>query len=65
MEFVLSDEQQQKVADWMDSLPETESVGAIGGRYQFVFTPNSLGCSIVVLDLCSDRQLDVTDFDSW
>ena len=39
--------------------------GAIGGELSFIFTPNSIGISVVVKHAGTKEKLDLTDYDSW
>lgn len=39
--------------------------GACGGNLQYIFTPTSIGVSVVVKNVYLDEALDVTDYDSW
>lgn len=58
--FGLTEEQDKKVEDWMAG-HEAKYCGAIGGRYTYQFTPNSLGIGVCIIDNLTKEVLDVTD----
>jgi len=39
--------------------------GAIGGELTYCFTPNGLGCVVVVRHSGTNAELDVSEYDSW
>lgn len=47
---------------WEDGEPYT---GAIGGRFTFMFTPNSIGIGVRVKDAVTERELDLSEYDNW
>ena len=38
---------------------------AIGGRFQFCFTPTSVGLAFKVVDTITNESCDATDYDTW
>jgi hypothetical protein len=64
MIFELNEEQKEKLNTWIRSKAVVYE-GAIGGRYSFCFTPNSLGQVVTVTDIIKKDTLDLTDYDSW
>lgn len=39
--------------------------GAIGGQFEWAFTPTSLGLILVVRDVMSKEEINITDYASW
>lgn len=62
--FTLTDEQATKIQQWIAGHPRLYS-GAVGGRYQYIFTPTSIGVCVEVRDQMTQESLNVTDYDSW
>ena len=62
--FHLTNEETQRIMEWK-AKHAPANCGAIGGRYRFVFIPNSLGCIVQVQDIITGAKLDLTDYDSW
>ena len=56
--------QQQKLADWKNSHTKV-TIGAIGGRYTYCYTPTSIGTIVIVKDSVTNTQIDLTDYDEW
>jgi hypothetical protein len=67
MEFKLEEKEIKKAGDWMEQQTKAHpaDTGAIGGRFTYSFTPNSIGCVVVVRDSVTQEELDVTDYSSW
>jgi len=65
--FTLTDEQSRKIQDWKMEIEAAErrSVGAIGGRYTYEFSPTSLGVVEKVRDSLTNKVLDVTEYGDW
>ncbi len=60
--FELSPEQAKKFKDWQEAKPKEVYVGAIGGAYEFCFTPTGVGLIIVIK--CADgTELDLTEYE--
>lgn len=59
--FTLTDDQYDKARLWMDD--REKYVGAIGGQFSFIFTPTSLGITVVVTD--GEEKLDITNYEEW
>lgn len=62
--FELSKEQIKKLEEWQDTLPDVYT-GAIGGRYQYIFTPTGLGDALTVKDLSTKQVINLTEYDLW
>lgn len=66
-ELNMTDKQQSQANEWikkqLDEKPK--SVGAIGGRFTYSFTPTSLGTIVTVSDNSTKDSLDLTDYSSW
>lgn len=60
----LNSDQEKKLSDWMDTLPEAYT-GAIGGRIEYIITPTGLGLIIKVRDAVTKNELDLTDYSDW
>lgn len=39
--------------------------GACGGQFEWAFTPTSLGLILVVRDVMSKEEINITDYASW
>jgi len=60
--FDLSEEQEKKFDEWRKAKPEEVYVGAVGGAYEFCFTPTGIG--IIVVVKCADgTELDLTEYE--
>ena len=53
--FPISEKEEEKIHEWMDSLPEAAS-GAIGGRFSYSFTPPGIGVVGTVTDLITGQK---------
>ena len=53
--FPISEKEDKKIHEWMDSLPEAGS-GAIGGRFTYKFTPTSIGVIGTVIDGVTGKE---------
>lgn len=47
---------------WEMGYPYT---GAVGGQFEFTFTPTSIGTVCMVFDHVTKQKLDLTDYGSW
>lgn len=67
--FGLTRRQVEKVQAWMETVEAKvpSRPTAIGGRYTYAFTPNSIGVVCVVQDSDSGtgETLDVSDYEDW
>jgi hypothetical protein len=63
-QFQVTDKQWKTVNNWIKKLPPAET-GAIGGRVEFIFVPNSLGVGVLVRDLVTRKELDLSDYEKW
>ena len=61
--FELDEEQTAKYEAWRKAKGEVY-VGAIGGAYEFCFTPTGIG-QIIVVKCADGTALDLSDMDSW
>lgn len=68
MIFKINDEQSEKLEDWIINHKESctyfKNPGAIGGLLDYIFTPNSIGESLVVKCIC-EEEIDLTDMGNW
>lgn len=62
--FELDHNQRKALNAWIDT-KEEKYCGAIGGRYTYSFTPNSLGVGVIVTDNISKDSIDLTDYGGW
>lgn len=66
--FELTETQQQKYEDWVDSLPEISEghFGAAGGGYWFKFIPTGLGTIVIAgRDDVPEMDIDLTEYDNF
>ncbi len=63
--FELSPEQEEKFNKWKAGTEPFRYAGAIGGRYTYSFTPNSLGTVIKVTDSMTKKEIDLSDYENW
>ncbi len=62
--FEVSKADSKKIEAWIEKQgPRT--IGTIGGRYSYCFTPTSLGVVFKVLDALTGAELDLTDYEGW
>jgi len=68
MEFKLTGQELVNFHEWNDqhklNCEMNNTIGAIGGRLTFSFTPTGLGTAIKVQCVCGDEK-DCTDIDCW
>lgn len=62
-QFELNESQSKNANAFMKA--HAQDVGAIGGQFEFRFTPNSIGCACSVIDLVSHDVFELTDYKSW
>ena len=73
--FTISDQDEQKINEWLDDHNKTciyyddgskaeHPCGAIGGRLTYDFTPTGLGSIIHVTCMCTEA-LDLTEYTNW
>jgi hypothetical protein len=66
MNFYIGKEEQIKIDEWMKKqLKDGANTGAVGGRFQYKFTPTNLGTVLLVKDMVTNQEIDVTDYESW
>ena len=64
MIFKLTEKDYKKLNEWNENHVCTLTYsGAIGGKFTYSFTPNSLGCVEKVICACG-KSIDVTDY-NW
>lgn len=65
--FRLTPLQIKSLNDWIESQEKVHegSVGAIGGRYSYSFTPTNLGVVSVVTDNFTKTSIDLTGYNEW
>ena len=65
--FSLTELQLKELYKWIADREQesSEIFGAIGGRYTYSFTSTSLGIIIVVKDNLTQKEINLTDYDSW
>lgn len=66
--FTLTDDEELKLAEWLDSLqPEIsgKSYGAAGGGLTYKFTPTGLGLVIEVTEYHTQKTINLTDYSDW
>lgn len=61
--FEITDEEEKKVKDWIESLPPLPTA-TIGGAYSYEFTPTGLGTTILVKRV-DGHELDLTADANW
>lgn len=64
-EVLLNPNQKELYREFIKESEIVKDSTAIGGRYSYVFTPTSLGISMIVEDSLTKRRIDLTDYDSW
>lgn len=65
MKFELSNEELEKLDNWLKTKDLKKCGGAIGGRFTYCFTPTSLGMVVKVIDDVDKDEIDLTDYLSW
>lgn len=63
-DFEIPEELDTKLTDWMLSRPEAPN-DPIRARYSFVFTPSTIGSTIMVIDKRTGDKLDLTEDVNW
>ena len=65
--FTVPDDEATKYQKWREEhnevCPQTE-VGAIGGKFTWLFTPTGLGCILRLKCACGE-EIDLTDYENW
>ena len=54
--FAISEEEEKKIAEWIETLPKANT-GAIGGRFRYSFFPTSIGTVGEVFDSITGKKL--------
>ncbi len=64
--FELSDEQNEKFIQWRDALVAKGVRGdSFGCFVMFTVVPSSMGYSIKAKSLCTQDELDLTEYSDW
>jgi len=63
MKFELTEEQLKKVESWKKD--KEKYTGAIGGQFQYIFTPTLIGEIVEVKDLTTGEELNLTEYDKF
>lgn len=63
--FSLTEKQKQKIKNWISELPELVSIANWYDRVSYTFIPSSIGCRIVVKDIFTENEIDVTEYNDW
>lgn len=63
--FYLDGKELEKAREFIDKHNDNKYGGAIGGRFTYSFTPNSIGQSVSMKDSISGDELNVTDYSMW
>ena len=61
-EFSLNEKEEKKLKKWQNAIKE---IYGEYGSYSFTFTPTGIGTGISVYSKLVDKELDITDLDSW
>lgn len=63
--FEITDEEEEKFKKWRDEIHKTDpDTTAIGGGFEFCFTPTGLGPIIVVKHI-SGKEIELAGSDNW
>jgi hypothetical protein len=62
MNFELNEKQIQELKEWKEAI---KKVFGEYGEYEYIFSPNGIGCGVEVYSHLSKTSLDLTDIDSW
>jgi hypothetical protein len=64
--FVLDAKARAKLKEWAHQcIKDRPDTTAAGGRFTYEFSPCSIGMTIKVKDCYTQREIDLTDYDSW
>lgn len=61
--FIISEEQQLKLIEWMKDKPASNDM--LGIRYEYCFTPTSLGTIVIVKDHITKTEINITNYNIW
>ncbi len=62
MEFSLNDKEKKKLKKWQNSIKE---IYGKYGTYTYSFTPTGIGNGVKVYSHLVDKEIELTDYDSW
>lgn len=65
--FDISEKEMTAASEWMDDHSKAhvmKSVGAIGGRWKWSFTPTSIG-DVKKISCTCGAECDITDYNMW
>lgn len=63
--FNLTENQQKKLDEWFATKDLDTYEGAIGGRFIYSFSPNSLGVGVTVFDILTKELINLTEYNLW
>ncbi len=63
--FQLNEKEEKEAREFMNKHKPCLVPTTIGGGFSFIFSPTSVGYSVIIkCDICGET-LNVTDYDSW
>jgi hypothetical protein len=62
MKFELDKDQCDKLKKWQEAI---KIVYGEYGDYKFTFSPNGIGCGIVVFSVLANTTINLTDINKW
>jgi hypothetical protein len=60
--FAIDDKQKSKLKKWQEKVKKEH--GQYGG-YDYIFTPNGIGVSLVVVSHITKKSIDLTNVENW
>lgn len=60
--YIISEKQTIELDEWKEAI---KKVFGEYGLYTFKFTPDGIGCSLVVYSHIANKELDLTDINSY
>ena len=58
--FPITKKEESKINEWVSKLP-VANIGAIGGRFKYVFYPTSIGTTAKIVDSVTGQELTFRD----
>ena len=65
MEFTLNENEEQKAREFRKKHKKCYVDTAIGGQFEYRFSPTGLGSVITIKCLFCKKKKDITDYDHW
>ena len=66
MQFILTEKQEIELTKWLKTKDRKNFKNStIGGHYEYIFTPHSLGVTLIVKCLGDDTEINLTDYDNF